>query len=435
MNTIKFRDGEVTLPSGKKEASKFIADMFYNSGAIADSAIEGDWETMYKFLSPKGLADTVHTTEIRPLLASSMEVIIREPVDPLMVISGLFDRVSAKGLEVQVLAGALGGAYYAADIPEQGTYPESFFQLGGALQTAYIGKSGIQASFTDEALRYSTWDIFRMNLTMMKQALVRHKETKAAAFLSTLGTKLFDNAAPTSSLFGVCTGRAMDMTANGSMTMDDLLKGMAHMGEEGFPVRTMLVNPLFYMQFVQDQVLRNMMLQHGGGQWLNPWSGETGPRDPWSNGSMGGLGISPGNRVTPMGAATGETPTGIAGREHGMTSAFPMPGYFPFPFRVITSPLVPFDAESQLGDIYLISDGNVGYYLVDEEATQVSWRDESVDVARLKIRERYGYGLKYEGQGVGVMKNVKLARNYWDGSVHTQADAPTSEIAADADVL
>ncbi|MFM7852657.1 MAG: hypothetical protein ACKO96_12280, partial [Flammeovirgaceae bacterium] len=109
--------------------------------------------------------------------------------------------------------------------------------------------------------------------------------------------------------------------------------------------------------------------------------------------------------------------TGIAGREHGMTSAFNVPGYFPWPFRVMVSPLVPFDADSMLGDIYLLSSGNVGLFLVDEELTKVEWRDESVDVAKIKLRERYGYAISHEGQGVGVMKNVKLARNYWDGTI------------------
>lgn len=432
---LKLRDGDLALPTGEKEAATFVADLFSNRGKVPDQDRQLDWEEMYKILSPRRNEDTVHSSEIRPLLQSSMEILIREPLEPMMTISNIFTRIQAKGLTTQVLAGAIGGAVYAADIPEGGTYPENMFQLGGAMQTAHIGKSGIQASFTDEALRYSTWDIFSMNLRMMAAALVRHKEKKAAAFLSTLGTRLFDNADPTNSLFGVLTGRGLDMAANGSLGLDDLFKGIAHMTEEGFQPDVLLVNPLFYMQYLQDPVMRNMMMAYGGGNYFNKWQGNIGPRDPWSNGAMGGQGISPGNKITPMGAANGETPTGIVGREHGMNSGFALPNYFPWSFRIEVSPLVPFDAETGLGDIYLLSSGNVGYFLVDEDLTQVEWRDETLEIAKVKMRERYGYALAYEGQGCGVIKNAKLARNYWDGTVKAMTQEVIAEIGPTDSVL
>jgi hypothetical protein len=432
---FKLRDGELALPTGEKEAASLLADMFQNQGRVPDQDQQVEWEDMYKILTPKRNEDTVHSSEIRPLLQSSMEILIREPLEPLMIITGLFNRVQAKGLTTQVLAGALGGAVYAADVPEGGTYPENFFQVGGALQTAYIGKSGIQASFTDEALRYSTWDIFSMNLRMMGQALVRHKEKKASAFLSTLGTRLYDNADPTNSLFGVLTGRGLDMAANGSLTVDDLFRAMAHMAEEGFQPDVLLVNPLFFYQFLQDPIMRNMMMTYGGGSYFQKWQGNIGPRDPWSNGAMGAQGPSTGNKLIPSGAATGETPTGIVGREHGMNSGFPIPSYFPWSFRVEVSPLVPFDSETLLGDIYLLSSGNVGFFLVDEELTQVEWRDETAEIAKVKMRERYGFAIANEGQGVGVMKNVKLAKNYWDGTVKAITQEVLTEIGATDDVL
>jgi len=67
---------------------------------------------------------------------------------------------------------------------------------------------------------------------------------------------------------------------------------MAHMAEEGFQPDVILLNPLFFYQFLQDPVLRNMMLAHGGGDYFTKWSGNPGPRDPWSNGSMGAQGPS-----------------------------------------------------------------------------------------------------------------------------------------------
>lgn len=428
------KDGsEMDLPSESTAATRFVADLFRNQGRCEDEGVNMAWDDMYRMLSPR-FNDAVGTPDIRPLLQSSMEILIREPVEPLMVITGLFNRVQAAGLNTQVLAGAV-GAVTAADIPEHGTYPETMFQLGGALQTAWIGKSGIAASFTDEALKYSTWDIMAMNLRLMGAALVRHKEQKASSFLRTLGTELYNNASPTTSMFGVCTGRGLDMQANGSLTVDDLFKAMAHMAEEGFQPDVLLLNPLFFYQFLMDPVMRAMMLAHGGGSYFENWRGNPGPLDPWNNGSMGAMGPSMGNRVTQGNNAAGATPTGIAGREHGMTSYSEIPGYFPWPFRIVVSPLVPFDAASQLGDIFLLSSGNVGFHLVDEEPTQVEWRNENVDAVKVKIRERYGFAVAHEGQGVGVLKNVKLARNYFDGTVSAHTMDVDGEISPTASVL
>ena len=431
---IKFTDGtELTLPSSKKAAARYMADMIRNRGQLPDSEETISWETFANTISPKN-RDAISSSEITPLLQESMEILIREPVEPSMTITPLFTRVQAKGLNTQILAGAM-GAVYAGDVQESGTYPEVNFQMGGAVSTAYIGKSGIAASFTDEALRYSTFDIMAKNLELMGNAMVRHKEQKAVAFLKQLGTSLFDNLNPAQSIYGVLSGRGLEagsLVANGSMTMENLMRAMAHMSEEGFTPDTLLMHPLFYYTFVQDPVLRTMMLAHGGGSIFNPYSGNPGPLDPYSNGALGARGPSNGTRVVnPRGigssgvGSSGESVTSVLERNQSMTSAPNLPSYFPFNFRIIVSPLCPYDPESETGDIFLLSSGNVGFHLVDEDATTVEWRDENTETVKVKIRERYGFAVAHEGQGVGVFKNVKRAENRWDGSI----DAAPSDIA------
>ena len=425
---FKLADGNVLeLPTNDKAAARYLADMIANNGNLPDKEDRVKWSTFVETISPKN-TDLVRSSEITPLLQKSMEILIREPVEPMLVITSLFTRVQAEGLSTQVLAGAI-GAVYAQDVQEHGTYPEVNFQIGGAVSTAYIGKSGIAASFTDEALRYSTYDIMAMNLKLMGNALARHKEQKAAAFLKSLGTALFDNKNPTQSLFGVCTGRGIDLAENGSMTMDDLMRGMAHMAEEGFAADTLLMHPLFYYQFVQDPVLREMMLAHGGGAYFNPYSGNPGPQLPYQQGAMGAMGPSNGRAIVPGGNAAGATATALAERSQQATSAPNLPSYFPFGFRVLVSPLCPFDPENMSGDIFLLSSGNIGFHLVDEEPTTVEWRDENTEVVKVKIRERYGFAVAHEGQGVGVFKNVFARQNYFDGHVPA-ASATVSAITA-----
>jgi hypothetical protein len=79
------------------------------------------------------------------------------------------------------------------------------------------------------------------------------------------------------------------------------------------------------------------------------------------------------------------------------------------------------------GDIFLLSSGNIGFHLVDEEPTTVEWRDENTEVVKVKIRERYGFAVAHEGQGVGVFKNVFAKQNYFDGRVPAQSQS-VSEI-------
>lgn len=411
--------GKVTLPDSKKAAARFLADMIRLKGRNPDEPDNDDarvpWDKFAATISPAN-RDTVRTSEILPLLSSSMEILMREPVEPLLVINSLFDRVEAKGLETRVLGGAI-GAVYAADVAEGGAYPEVHFQLGGALETVNIGKSGLQASFSDESLRYSTWDMLGLNLRLMGAALARHKEQKAIRMLRGMGTVLYDNMVPADSLFGVCTGRALDMAGNGSLTAEDIFRAYAHMAEEGFPPDVLVMNPLYFLKYLLDPVLRTMMLNWGGGSMFNMYQGNPGPRDPWSNGAMGAQGPSTGHRIVPGGTPSGETPTPLTGRSNQANSAPVLPGYFPVPMRIMTSPLLPFDPETQIGDIFLCSSGNVGSLLVDEEPTTIEWRDENAEVTKVKMRERYVHAVRNEGQGVAVFKNVPATRNYWDGQI------------------
>jgi len=446
MSEFKLIDGNtLSLPSNEEHAARYLADMIRNRGRLPDSEQKVSWKTFAETISPKN-TDLVRSSEITPLLQKSLEIIIREPIEPNLVVTGLYNRVQAQGLSTQILAGAM-GAVYAQDIQEHGTYPEVNFQIGGAVSTAWIGKCGIAASFTDEALRYSTWDIMAMNLRLMGNALARHKEQKAVAFLKTLGTSLFDNATPTESLYGVTTGRDLAGAGNGSLTMDNLMRAMAHMSEEGFAADTLLMHPLFYYTFLQDPVLRAMMLAHGGGAYYNMHSGSHNSVAPWSNGAMGAAGptaglptVNPGpggfqgGGATAGGVVNGETVTGLAGRSGNSTAAPRLPSYFPFNLNILVSPLCPYDPEDETGDIFMLSSGNVGFHLVDEDPTTVEWRDESVETVKVKIRERYGFAVAHEGQGVGVLRNVAVTQNYWDGTANFAA-ANLQDVDADTPIV
>lgn len=407
-----------------QKTARHLANIMRNGGydAVSDTYVE--WAEM---------SDTVTQPDIRPLLSTSIEYALREPLEPLMTITPLFTTVRTKFLKTEVLWGALGSNIVAAKYGELGTLPEQNLQLAGGIQISTIDKYGVQGSWSDEALRYTTFQIMEYNLRQMRGALTRLKETQAIEFFRLLGNPLFDNLNPTSSHFGVTTGRGKAMTANGSLSVDDLFKGMVFMIEEGFVPTALVMSPMMFLMFTQDQTFRNLFLAGvlGPTDYFQLWQGQAGPTTPWSNGSLGAMGPSNGNKIIPAGSLTGAPATGIVGREFGMTSAPPIPpSYFPWRLRIIVSPFIPFDKDREIGDIYLVSEGNVGFYLEDGSLEQVEWRDEEHEKTTIRLKERYTFAVANDGQGVCVFKNVKMTPNYWDGAVNTVWQGTIPEIAA-----
>jgi hypothetical protein len=420
MATLKLTDGNEVPVENNQESARLLNYAFNNSGHIPGQAEALDWS---RFVG--SLKDTVAAGSIKPLLTSSIEITMRESVEPLMPIHTLFDVIQARGMSTQVVAGAIGAAFHAADVGEQGTYPEATFTMGGGMQTAMIGKCGIQQSFTDDALRYANFDLMGLNLREMAKAMKRHKENKARAFLRQLGVPLFDNADPTSSLFGICTGRGLDMAANGALTMDDLLKAVSHSAEQGYVYDLLIVHPTTYLMFQHDPVMRNLFLMGQGGSYFGQTAGNPGPLDPWGWGNMG---PARGRFVTPVGAANGDDPTGnFNSIAWGSDSRPVLPSYGPKGITVLASAMVPFDESTGLSDAYFVSSGNVGMMLVDEGETKAEWYDQTREVTTIRMRERYGFAIKNDGMGVGLIKNLKVVRNYWDGAVHAEA-APVEPI-------
>lgn len=412
---LTFKDGSsVTLPEKDSAKAKYLADTWLKSG-LTPSGEEVPWSSFAEIISPKN-KDLVTVNEVRALLATSTETILREPIEPILAITSLFTRVAAKGLKTEILLGAM-GIVSAGEVDEMGTYPEVNFEIGGGITVAHIGKSGIAASFSDEALRYTTWDIMAINLRLMKAAMARYTEFKAISTLRSLGTVLFDNAAPTTSMFGITTGRSMSGSGNGTLTMDDLMLGYTYMIETGYTPDTLCLSPQMYFMWVRDPVLRHLFLQGNGGVYFATYNGDPGVRATWSNGMLGGRGPSLGQNIVPGGNAASETASEITEYSNQATSSPNVPSYFPVPLRIIVSPMLPYDPSTKLGDIYLIASNYVGFRLIDEEETMVEWRNEDNETTKVKLRQRDAFAVGYDGFGIGIFRHVKNDQNFFHGDV------------------
>jgi hypothetical protein len=243
------------------------------------------------------------------------------------------------------------------------------------------------------------------------RAMARHKETKIFDYVLSIGHICFDNATPSGSIFGVTTGRGLDGSANGSMTMDDLFDMIAQLMHQGFTPDTLLVHPLTWLMWVKDPTMREFALAAGGGPFFQKWQGEVAKQFGPDNGPQGKLGLSGGQVIIPANAQSGETASGIEQYNQTMTSGPSLPSYFPFPFRVIVSPFMPFDPDTLLTDVILFQGGELGALLVDEELSTEEWTDPRVDIRKVKLKERYGVGVYHEGQAICLAKNVKVVPN------------------------
>jgi hypothetical protein len=387
-----------------------LKSIFYNRGWDHVGRQKVELPDVFKAAKGMMVEDAMNTGDLQPLMPQTIVNIIKETQEPYLVTPRLFDRISYQAGQ-RITFPAI-GALYAADVAEQQAYPEVQLQIGGATMTATVNKTGLAFAITEEVLRYSQWDILGLTMREAGKAMARAKEVKGFKYIRSVGIPTHDNIRPQDTLFGVMTGRNLDGSPNGSVTMDDIFNSYAQILHQGYMPNTMLMHPLTWTMWIRDPNLRAFALASGGGTFFASYSGNPQSRAPWENSSDGGLGMASGQRITPGASPSGDAATQQNDYSQMMTSAPNLPSYFPYPFTIIVSPFMPFDPDTMTTDIYLFDRSRLGAYIVDEELTTEEWDDPSVETRKVKLRERYGFGIYEEGLGISVMKNVSVKQNH-----------------------
>lgn len=371
------------------------------------------------------LTDALSVPDAPLLLPKVISNVVREAAEPLLIGTSLLQKISFK--YGQTITFPAVGALEAGDIAEGQEYPEQRLAMGGATVTASIGKSGLAIKVTEEMIRYSQFDVIGMHLRAAGRALARLKEVKIFKMIKTLGVCVFDNVRPEQSIKGVTTGRKIDGSPNGSVTMDDVFDCFAQVMAQGFMPDTMLMHPLAWTMFVKDATLRAFAMQSGGGTFFASWTGS--PNQQYaSNANNGGLGIGAGQNIVPGENAAGLGATPLSGYNPQQNSAPTLPSYLGMNFRIIVSPFVPFDPARKLTDIFMFDSNELGALIVDEEVTTEEFTDPKVEMRKIKLRERYGLAILNEGQGVAVMKNVKVTANEVALPAQAHIDVASSQL-------
>lgn len=353
--------------------------------------------------------DIMATPNAQYWMPKVVEEIVREPVEPMLIIPSLLDRISYTPA-ARITFPAI-GALVAFDLAEGQAYPEQQLNVAPGSITINVGKTGVAFKITEEMQKYSQYDVMNMHIRAARRALDRHKEKKGMDYITSMGVRLYDNKNPSTSVYGTCTGRSITGAGNGSCRMEDLLKAYAHIMMQGYTPDTILMHPLTWSMWMADPLLQTIVKNTGNGSWFQP---HNMPKSglPWANASQNKMGIHGGyGQYTPPDNNASATPTSVSEIDQNLNSAPVIPNYFPHPLRVLVSPFAPFNTYNNTCDIMIFDSSNLGALVVDEDVSIDQWEDMSTDIMKVKLKERYTFAIYEDGLAIGVLKNVPIKAN------------------------
>lgn len=344
---------------------------------------------------------------MRKVLTSFVEM----PVEPPLMLTPLFREVQIDGLITgQRIEFPAFGAMEAEELGPTSEYPEQDISAD-ARSFAKWGKKGLAVRIPEEFVANSAFDIVRIHLELAGNALRRLKERLSAREITDNAQTLLDNSgsfdlagAAESGTFKT-SGNAADGTLNGTLAIHDVFVMYAGVIAEGFIPDILMMHPIGWLIFAQNQELRALAFQNGG-NFFQSVQGDLGRNDSAARGGIA-LGLSGGDRTR-------------LGTTHSM-----VPDFFPAPFRMIASPFLPFSEDARSGgtpaypvptvDMIMADSANVGLLLSDGRGvTTESWRQMSTDMQKTKFREYYGHLTNNNGKALKVAKAVKVTERGFD---------------------
>ena len=350
---------------------KLYADIIRNNGVV-----DGQKVTM---------KDLITSSEFVQYFPKVVQYMAGEVFEYQLVVTSLLEEITMDPgpslvVEVPQFVGAFG---QNLDVGENGEYPEISIQTGGgAVATVKVGKAGVAVALTEEAIAFSRFDILNSALNEAFKALARWKEYKAVKMFRE-NAKVLQNGG---------SGVDISGTANGGLTLDDILNVALQFMEKGFNMDTIIMHPLAYPIFAKNGTLSSFFwksLGDKGAYFTWPTLNGMGQEEIYEK--MGMTRDLFGRNI-----ASFEVPTGIIGK----------------PLRLILSPAVPFDKTTKKTDVYVLDSANVGYLVTAERPNVTEFADPMRDIKKIRIRERYGIAPKFDGSAIGIIKDVSVVETF-----------------------
>jgi hypothetical protein len=329
------------------------------------------------------MVDGVFSTDQPMLIPRVIESVVRDAVEPNLVLTDLLKVINVSGAGTTISFPAMGIIMNAADIAEGGEYPEGpSVELAGEI-TAKIGKSGIAVKVSEEQVKYSMYDVMSMNFKAAGAALKRHKEQKVANMIIAAGSTFFDGTTANKQL----SGRDIAGALNATMTLDDILLMYADMANDGFIPDTLIIHPFHWFAFARDPVMRTLFMQGAGGAYYKTFEGAIAS----PNGKFAGGGLNNKNYFS--------DPTQLQ-------TTYLLPGILPTPLSVVVTPYQTVDVSAGTSTVTMCQRSELGMLLVDHGVQTDEWNDPARDILKVKFKERYAIATSSNGQAVKHAKNV-----------------------------
>tara|TARA_B100001250_G_scaffold414081_1_gene450587 strand:+ start:2325 stop:3677 length:1353 start_codon:yes stop_codon:yes gene_type:complete len=441
------------LTSKQAHAQKLIYDIFTNNGVVGVEtedrdklSLQFDFNDVFKIdsvMKTEGLdefKDVFFTEDLTRFIGTTVTSIVQEAVEPeLLVVPNLFKQIAYEGPGRTVEIGGV-GALHAAEVPEGQEYPEADFSYGdGYIIQLGIAKHGLKLRITQEVIDDNLFDVFGMWLQMAGRALARHKEEYGIMLLNDMGITVADNGqANDDTELGHMSGRDIAGNFNGTMTANDIFDMWVYGYLRGFNYDTLLMNPLAWKVFMNDDKAREIFFSNGV---------IASNRQPDGSGAstfgagFGGLGYKSdpyGNDYNNLAANQLAGPNPFTQNLNPLGASFNIaPKYLPSPLKIIVSPHVGYGSSTVGGkavkvtDIMMADSQNAGLLMTKEGISMDEWADPERDIRSMKIKERWGMALLAQGKGVAVAKNVVIADNYqFENSNTATLDAKVVDQAA-----
>ena len=422
------------LTSKQAHAQKLIYDIFTNNGVVGVEtedrdklSLQFDFNDVFKIdsvMKNEGLdefKDVFFTEDLTRFIGTTVTSIVQEAVEPeLLVVPNLFKSIAYEGPGRTVEIGGV-GALHAAEVPEGQEYPEADFSYGdGYIIQLGIAKHGLKLRITQEVIDDNLFDVFGMWLQMAGRALARHKEEYGIMLLNEMGINVMDNGQKNDATeLGHCSGRNIAGDFNGSMTANDIFDMWVYGYLRGFNYDTLLMNPLAWKVFMNDDKAREIFFSNGV---LASNRAPEGSGASTFGSGFGGLGYKSdpyGNDYNNLATGTVAGPNPFTQNLNPLGASFNIaPKYLPSPLKIIVSPHVGYGSSTVSGkdvkvtDIMMADSQNAGLLMTKEGISMDEWADPERDIRSMKIKERWGMALLAQGKGVAVAKNVVITDNY-----------------------
>lgn len=322
--------------------------------------------------------EAIGSPDMQPLFPHILSDIIYKPKEPYMIGQTLLARTIPIDSTRMVRFYSMGALRAHGPLAIGQEYPDESLALAQHQMEIQVQKFGLKVSLPDEVVEDSMWPLFQMYVEQMGFAMARLKEEQIFAAMQYHGWTAYDNASTDSTKH--TTGKGTDgKTANGSLHLNDLLKGMGGLVANGYGITDALLHPMAWTIMATDPILRNLWItggQVGQAVWTQTPQFNQQVNFPWSVNYQ----------VTPFMPFT--QAYSFAGGGTAVTGSH------------------------DVTDIYLIDRNQACVILQRDPISMDSWEDLTRDARTMKLKERYAVAIPNSGRAVTCIKNVVLETNY-----------------------